>query len=385
MKFINLIFKSLMRSKRRTFLILGTLVLSVFLITILQSLLATLDSVSNQSTEGNRFIVRHKSGLTQFLPISYGDYLRQQPEVIAVANSQWFGGYYQDPKNFFANFANDHTTMFTVFSDTVAGMTDAEIKEYQRDGTGCIVGQILADKFGWKVGDTIPLTGTIFPISPRLTIRGIFKARLASDENTLYFHYKLLEESVPFMKGKTGAFWVKTKTPEDLPRLSNRIDNHFANSPEETLSETENAFYLTFVKMLGNIGAIIHGVTIAVIIAITIVTIGTMSMAFKERTTEIAVLRAMGFSASRVLFLLMGEGLLLVTLGGALGIGLASLVAKILREVLGSALMFLQDFRLANETILICMGLTLAIGLISTIIPAIVATRKSIVEGLRAL
>lgn len=385
MKFLHLVWKSLMRSKRRTFLILCTLILSVFLITILQSLLATLDAVSNKPTEGNRFVVRHKSGLTQFLPISYGEYLRQQPEVLAVANSQWFGGYYQDPKNFFANFANDESTMFQVFSDRISGLTEAEIKEYQRDGKGCIVGQILADKYGWKVGDTIPLTGTIFPMSPQLTIRGIFKGRMASEENTLYFHYKLLEEGVPFMKGKTGAFWIKTKTSDDIPRVANRIDTHFANSPVETMSEAENAFYLTFVKMLGNIGAIIHGVTIAVLIAITIVTVGTMSMAIKERTTEIAVLRAMGFSRARVLFLLMAEGLLLVSLGGALGIGLASLVAKILREILGSALIFLQDFRLANETILLCMGMALLIGFISTIIPALAATRRSIVEGLRAL
>jgi putative ABC transport system permease protein len=296
--------------------------------------------------------------LTQFLPISYGDYLRQQPEVLAVANSQWFGGYYQDPKNFFANFANDETTMFEVFADRITGLTEPEIKEYQRDGKGCIVGQILADKYGWKVGDTIPLTGTIFPMSPRLTIRGIFKGRTASEENTLYFHYKLLEEGVGFMKGKTGAFWLKTKTSDDIPRVANRIDTHFSNSPVETMSEAENAFYLTFVKMLGNIGAIIHGVTIAVL---------------------------MGFSSSRVLFLLMAEGLLLVTLGGAMGIGLASLVAKILREILGSALIFLQDFHLANETILLCMGMALVIGFISTIIPALAATRKSIVEGLRAL
>ncbi|MFM8233842.1 MAG: ABC transporter permease [Holophagaceae bacterium] len=385
MKFLHLVWKSLMRSKRRTFLILCTLLLSVFLITILQSLLATLDSISNKPTEGHRFVVRHKSGLTQFLPMSYGDYLRQQPEVVAVANQQWFGGYYQDPKNFFANFALDEATMFEVYSDRIMGLTDAEIKEFQRDGKGCIVGQILADKYGWKVGDTIPLSGTIFPINPRLTVRGIFKGRMASEENTLYFHYKLLEEGVPFMKGKTGSFWVKTKTSDDIPRLANRIDTHFANSPVETLSEAENAFYLTFVKMLGNISAIIHGVTIAVLIAITIVTVGTMSMAIKERTTEIAILRAMGFSSTRVLILLMAEGLLLVTLGGALGIGLARLVAKVLREVLGSSLIFLQDFYLANSTIVLCMGMALVIGFISTIIPALTATRKSIVEGLRAL
>lgn len=374
-----------MRSKRRTFLILVTLILSVFLVTVLESLLTTLDSVSNRPTEANRVFVRHKSGLTQTLPMSYKNYLSQQPEITIVHYSQWFGGYYQDPRNFFANFASNPATLFAVYDDQILGLTEEQKKDYLLDGNGCIVGKVLADKYGWKVGDTVPLRGTIFPISPRLTIRGIYRSTRSSNENRLDFHYKLLEESVKRMQGKTGVFIIRTKSADDIPKLSNRIDNHFTNSPDETMTESENSFNLSFVKMLGNIGSIVHSVTIAVLIAITIVTVGTMSMAIKERTTEIAVLRALGFSTKRIMALLMGEGILLVSLAGFIGICLANLVAKILRDVLGNALIFLQDFKLANETIVLCSLITLGIGFISTIIPAYLATRKTIVEGLRAL
>ncbi|HJU83661.1 MAG TPA: FtsX-like permease family protein [Holophagaceae bacterium] len=387
MKFLGLVWKSLLRSKRRTLLILGTLLLSVFLITVLQSLLTTLDSLSNNPDASNRIVVRHKSGLTQVLPMAYLPYLKQQPEAEAVTYLQWFGGYYQDPKNFFANFASDETTLFQVFQEEfgASGITEAQLKTYIRDGNGCIVGKALADQFGWKVGDTVPLTGTIFPISPRLTIRVIFKSDKPSKEKVLHFHYKLLEEGVPRMKGRVGTFFVRAKAPEDIPRLINRIDTHFANSSNETLSETENAFNLSFVKMLGNISAIIQGITGAVLVAILIVTAGTMSMAIRERGTEIAVLRAMGFRGGQVLGLLLAEGILLVSVGGALGIGLAAVAASGVRVALGGMIPFLQDFGLEPQVALLCMGIALGVGLVSTFIPAYQAIRRPIVEGLKAV
>jgi len=260
MRWLALIWKSLMRSKRRTLLIVGSLVLSVFTVAVLQSLLTTLNSVTDNPNSSNRLVVRHKSGLTQMLPRSYEAYLRQQSEVETVCALQWFGGYYQDPRNFFANFASDETTLFQIFREEfgVSGITEAQIKDYIRDGAGCIVGESLAKKNGWKVGDVVPLTGTIFPLNPRLTIRLIFKSPKPSDENALHFHYKVLEEGVPYMKGLVGSFWVRARRPEDIPRLIERVDRHYANSAYETLTETENAFNLAFVKMLGNIGAIIH-------------------------------------------------------------------------------------------------------------------------------
>jgi len=183
MRWLALIWKSLMRSKRRTLLIVGSLILSVFTVAVLQSLLTTLNSVTNNPNSSNRVVVRHKSGLTQMLPRSYEAYLRQQSEVETVCAVQWFGGYYQDPRNFFANFASDETMIFQTFREEfgVANITEAQIKDYLRDGAGCIVGESLAKKNGWKVGDVVPLTGTIFPINPRLTIRIIYKSPKPSD------------------------------------------------------------------------------------------------------------------------------------------------------------------------------------------------------------
>ena len=387
MRYLRFILKSLTRSKRRTLLILSTITLSVFLVTVLQALLTTLDSVSNNPDSTNRLVVRHKSGLTQFLPMSYLGYLKQQPEVESVTYLQWFGGQYKDPSNFFANFASDETTLFQVFKEEfgASGVTEEQIKDFQRDGSGCIVGKSLADKFGWKVGDVIPLQGTIFPISPRLTVRVIFKGQKPSQENVLHFHYKLLEESVPWVKGRVGTFFLRVHRADEIPRLSARIDNHFANSAAETLSETENSFNLSFVKMLGNISAIIQGITGAVLVAILIVTAGTMSIAIRERTTEIAVLRAMGFRTGLVLSLLLGEGLILVGAGGVFGVGLAGLAAGGIRKGVGASVPFLEDFTLEPITMLLCLGVTFAVGLISTFIPAYQATRRPITDGLRAI
>lgn len=387
MRWLALIWKNLMRSKRRTILIVGSLVLSVFTVTVLQSLLTTLDSVSNNPNSSNRLVVRHKSGLTQLLPMSILPFLQQQPETECVTYLQWFGGYFQDPRNFFANFASDPDNLFQVYREEfgLSGVTEAQIKEYQRDGTACIVGESLAKKFGWKVGDVIPLTGTIFPINPRLTIRLIFKSPRPADENVLHFHFKVLEEGVPRVKGLVGTFFVRTRRPEDIPRLIERVDRHYANSAYETLSETENAFNLSFVKMLGNISAIIQGITGAVIVAILIVTANTMSSAIRERGTEIAVFRAMGFTAGRVLTLLLAEGVLLVGAGGILGVGLANLIAGGVRATLGQAMPFFEGFEIAPQTVVACMGGALAVGLLSTFVPAYGAIRRPITDGLKAI
>jgi len=178
---------------------------------------------------------------------------------------------------------------------------------------------------------------------------------------------------------------VRARRPEDIPRLIERVDRHYANSAYETLAETENAFNLAFVKMLGNIGAIIQGITAAVVVAILIVTGNTMATAIRERTTEIAVFRAMGFSAGRVLTLLLAEGVLLVGVGGCLGVLLANLAAGGVRASLGAAMPFFADFAILPDTVLACMGGALAIGVLATFIPAYAATRRPITEGLKAV
>jgi len=385
MKFLRLILRSFFRSKRRTVLTVLSIAVSVALIAILQSVLATLDGFSKNPDSSNRIVVRHKVSITNMLPLRYEDWLRQQPEVEAVMGLQWFQGTYIDRANFFPNYASQAEWVTTVFKEEVRDYGEAQYRDFLRDRNGCIVGQALADKFGWKVGDVISLQSEIFPITVRLTVRCIFKSKRQVDEMGLHFHYKLLEEGVFYMKGRTGTFFVRVRHPEDVPKMIERIDRHFKDAVEPTLSETENAFQLDFLKMMGNYTAIIQMITVAVLVAILIVTANTMAMAIRERTTEIAVFRAMGFRTRQVLVLLMGEGVLLTILGGLLGLGLAWTMAGAIRGTAGTFLPYLQNFSIDAGTMLLCFQSTLGVGLLSTFIPAYKATRQPIVDGLRNL
>jgi putative ABC transport system permease protein len=385
MRFLHLILRSFFRSKRRTVLTILSITVSVALVAILQSVLATLDGFANNPDASNRIVVRHKVSITNMLPMRYEDWIRQQPEVEAVMGLQWFQGVYIDRRNFFPNFASEAEYVTAIFKEEIVDYSDTEYRDFLRDRNGCIVGKALADKFGWKVGDVISLQSEIFPITVRLTVRCIFKSKRPSDEMGLHFHYKLLEEGVFYMKGRTGNFFVRVRHPEDVPKIIERIDRHFRDAVEPTLSETENAFQLEFLKMMGNYTAIIQMITGAVLVAILIVTANTMAMAIRERTTEIAVFRAMGFRTGQILFLLMGEGVLLSVLGGGFGLGLAWVMAGAIRHVAGTFLPYLQNFSIDPGTMALCFQATLGVGILSTFIPAYRATRRPIVDGLRSL
>ena len=387
MKFLALVLRSLFRSRRRTVLTVLSLAVSVFLIALLQSLLGTMDSLTTSTASGTRFVVQDKASFTNVIPLSYGNFLRQQPEIEAFAAFQWFGGEYKDPKNFFANFAVDPDKYLQVYREecNVGSIAPDQIRDFLRDGNGCIVGQALADKFGWKVGDVVPLRSPIFNLTVRLNIRIIFKGLRKSDEMALAFPIKQLQEAVPWMKGRVGSFAVRAKNPDDIPRLCERIDRNFANSSQETLSITENAFNLNMMKMLGDYSTMVHSISAAVLVAILIVTANTMAMAIRERTTQISTLRAIGFRSGQILSLLMAEGLLLSLLGSGLGILMAMGAASMAAKVAGEILPWMADFIITPVTLLLCVLLTLALGLLSTFIPAYRASRRPITEGLRAL
>jgi putative ABC transport system permease protein len=384
-KFLHLVLRSLMRSRRRTILTLLSLAVSVFLVATLQSILATLDGFAHNPDSANRIAIRHKVSMANFLPLRDADWIRQQPEVELVMPLQWFGGIYQDQRNFFANFAVQPEYLTGMFREEIRGYSEAGMRDFVRDRTGCVVGKALADKFGWKVGTVVPLQGTIFPVNFRLTIRDIYRGKRPADEMSLYFQYKLLEESVSWMKGRVGAFWVRVRQANDVPRVIERIDHRFRDDLEPTLSETENAFQLEFLKMMGDYGTMIHTITAAVLAAILVVTASTMGMTIRERTSEIAVLRAMGFSGHQVLGLLLAEGILLAASGGLLGIGLTVLGADLVRGNIGLAIPWLSDFQVHGSTLLFCLQASLVVGVLSTFIPAYQAVRRPIVDGLRAL
>jgi putative ABC transport system permease protein len=385
MRFLRLILRSFLRSKRRTLLTVLSIAVSVALVAVLQSVLATLDGFANNPNASNRIVVRHKVSITNMLPMRYAEWMRQQPEVEAVMGLQWFQGTYIDRRNFFPNFASEAEYVTAIFKEEIVDYSDAQYRDFLRDRNGCLVGRALADKFGWKVGDVISLQSEIFPLTLRLTVRCIFRSKRPADEMGLHFHYKLLEEGVFYMKGRTGNFFVRARRPDDVPRLIERIDRHFRDAVDPTLSETENAFQLEFLKMMGNYTAIIEVITGAVLVAILIVTANTMAMAIRERTTEIAVLRAMGFRTRQLLLLLLGEGVLLSVLGGLFGLGLAGAMAGAIRNVAGTFLPYLQNFAIDPGTMALCFQATLGVGLLSTFIPAYRATRRPIVDGLRSL
>ena len=385
MKYLRLVLRSFLRSKRRTVLTILSITVSVALIAILQSILATLNAFANNPDASNRIVVRHKVSITNLLPTRYADWLRQQPEVESVMGLQWFQGVYIDRSNFFPNFASEAEFVNTVFKEEIVEYSEAQFREFLRDRNGALVGKTLADKYGWKLGDVVSLKSELFPITVRLTIRCIFRSKLPADELALHFNYKLLEEGVSYMKGRVGTFFVRVHRADDVPKLIERIDRHFHDAVEPTYSETENAFQLEFLKMMGNYSAIIQMITGAVLVAILIVTANTMAMAIRERTTEISVLRAIGFRTSQILAMLMGEGILLSVLGGAGGLAIAWLLAGAVRGYVGTFLPYLQNFHIDAGTMSLCFHATLAVGTLSTFIPAYRAARRPIVDGLRSL
>jgi putative ABC transport system permease protein len=387
LRFLPLVLRSLFRSRRRTLLTVLSLAVSVFLIALLQSLLGTMDALTTSSGSGTRLVVQDKASFTNVIPQSYGNFLRQQPEIETFTPLQWFGGEYKDPRNFFANFAVDPATYLQVYREecNLDSIPVEQVRDFLRDGNGCMVGRGLAEKFGWKPGDVVPLRSTIFNISLRLNIRIIFQGKRKSDEMALVFPIRQLQESVPWMKGRVGAFTVRAKDPVDIPRLCERIDRHFANSAQETLSLTENAFNLNMMRMLGDYATMVHSISAAVLTAILIVTANTMAMAIRERTIQISTMRALGFRSGQILSLLMAEGMLLSLLGSGLGILMAMGAATLAAKVAGDILPWMADFIITTETLLLCVLLTLALGLLSTFIPAYRASRRPITDGLRAL
>ena len=387
MKFLSLIFRSLFRHRLRTILTLSFISLSVFLVALMQGFLGTIDAISSSAASGSRLVVQDKASFTNVIPESYGNFLRAQPEIEAVTQFQWFGGEYKDPKNFFANFAVQKDTYLKVYREEAGldTLPPTQVRDFLMDGNGCAVGKSLADKYGWKLGDVIPLKSPIFDMTLRLNVRAIFIGKRQSDEQALVFDLKQIQEAVPWMKGRVGSFVVRVKNGRDIPKLCERIDRNFANASPETLSMSENAFNLNMMKMFGDFGTMLHSITSAVLVAILLVTASTMAMTIRERSTQIAVMRALGFTSGKVMGLLMAEGFLLTLMGSILGLSMAVLAAKATAGLASAILPWMADFYIRPDILLMCALGTLAVGLLSTFIPAYQASRKPIVEALRAL
>ncbi|MGH7681093.1 MAG: ABC transporter permease [Candidatus Eiseniibacteriota bacterium] len=379
MKYLRLIWAHLLRSKRRTFLTISSIAIALFLFCTLRTVMTSLDA-GIRASDDTRIVVRHAASLVFPLPLAYKDRIEQVPGVERVSWGNWFGGYYQDPKNQFTQFALDPVSALDVFPEIL--LTPDQRAAFLNERTACIAGQALVDKYGWKIGDVIPITGTIYPGDWRVTLRGIFKASTPdADENVIYFHWDYLNEAMPDVrKNLVGIYWVRVGSPADAPAVSARIDAIYENSPQPTKTETEKAFQAGFLQMMGNVSLLLTILGSAIVFAIMLVTINTMMMAARERTTEIAILKTLGFGDGLVLGLVAVESIALSLAGGVLGCGLAY---AIFRKVNFTAGGMIPNFRVLPETLLAGLALSLLMGLLSGLVPAVRAARLQIAGALR--
>jgi putative ABC transport system permease protein len=296
-----------------------------------------------------------------------------------VSYSVWFGGVYIDERNFFAQFAVDPKNYLDIYPEYSIIPPDGR-QAFQRERTACIVGEKLAKKYGFKVGDQLTLKGTIFPGTWDFTIRGIARSDSPdADSNFMLFSWEYLNQRMGQLN-QVGIYLLEINDPAHAGDIARAVDATFANSPAETKTETEKAFQLGFITMLGNIQMVILSVGTAIVIAIMLVSMNTMMMAARERTREVAVLKALGFTDRAVLNLVLSESLMISLLGGLLGAGLARLTFGLTDFTAGG---FFPRFYVTDGTILRALGIALTLGLISGAIPAWNASRLRVVDALR--
>jgi len=372
--------KNALRNKRRSILTLLSIGFSLLLLTVMMTIWRAFYMSDGTAESANRLIVRHKVSMANFLPISYREKIRSMPGVKHVVNLTWFGGQYKDnkPENFFAEYATDPQEVFQVFTDFE--IPPDQLEAWQKDRAGCIVDTDLAKRHNWKIGDRIVLKGSIFPVNAELTVRGIFTA--PPGMSGLYFNNIYIDEGYPRVKGYVGWFTVLADSPEAVSGLAKSIDETFRNSDRPTKSESEKAFNLSWIAMLGNVKAFILSICMAVVFATLLVSANTMAMSIRERTREVALLKTLGFTRGTVLALFMSESIGLAACGGLLGALAASVVVRGMAASPQGGLLF-QNMKVTLPTMLVATLVGAVVGLVSAFVPAYNASRGNIVDGLR--
>ncbi len=384
LRHLSLIFKNSLRNRRRSMLTIVSIGASLCLLGLLLAIYHSFYFTEASADQALRLITRNRVSLANPLPLSYMQQIKQVPGVKEVMITQWFGGVYKDardPANFFARFAVEGDKFTTVNPEYK--LPGNEMQAFINDRTGCIIGRKTAERHNLKIGDRISLTGDIFPVKLELTLRGIYDYKL--DNESLFFHYKYLNESLATTAGfrdQVGTFSIRMDKAEDANAISKAIDDLFRNSPAQTKTETELAFQLSFLAFLGNVKLILLSICAAVTFTILLVSGNTMAMAVRERVREVGVLKTLGFTNGSVLWLLVGEAVMISLIGGALGVALAYGLCALLRT-LPSTFANLSAITVPPAVAMICLLVAMLIGLVSSIIPAWGASRRPIVDALR--
>jgi putative ABC transport system permease protein len=379
MKFFRLVWANLRRKKVRTTLTIGSFLVALFLFGLLAAVRMGFRGGAD-AAGADRLNVINRVSLILPLPFSYRDRLLRLPGIKAVTHATWFGGVYQDERNFFPQFAVDKDTWFDVYTDYVVSPEGRAA--FMRDRQACMVGRALAKRFGFKVGDRLPLRGTIWSGNWEFNVAGIYDGgRPDADTSGMFFRADYLEERRAFGKGTVGWYVVQLLNPDDGLRVSRAIDDLFANSPFETLTQTEKAFAASFAKQMGNVELLIMTIGSVVFFTLLLVTGNTMAIAVRERSGELAVMKTVGFSDVRVLGLILAEAVLIAGQGGLIGLTLAKLVIP----GLSRALPMLGVLYVSPLTFVAGFVLALAVGTAAGLLPAIGAMRLRVVDALRRI
>ncbi len=382
MKFVPLILANLRRHKLRTTLTIFSITVAFILFSYLSAIRVGLSQGVDVAGE-DRMLVWHRVSLARLLPVSYLDRIARLAGVDLVIHQTWFGGVYQDPKNFFAQMPVDPEPFLKMYPEFL--LPEAEKRAWFRTRTGAIVGRSTAERFGWRVGDRIPLQTGIWTkkdggITWEFDLVGIFDgAKQGTDTTPLYFRYDYFDETRAFGHGRVGWFVVRVSDPDEAPQVARAIEREFANSSAEVKAESEKAFLQSWAKQIGDIGLIITAILSAVFFTILLVTGNTMAQSVRERTEELGVLKAVGFTHQQVLALVLAEACLIAGLGAAAGLGIGYLLVSG-GDPTGGAL---PVFYFPPRDLATGAGLGLLLGVTSGLLPALQAGRLRVAEALR--
>jgi putative ABC transport system permease protein len=380
MKFSGLIFANLFRKKIRLALTIGSFAVALFLFAFL-SVVRDAFSRGADIASADRLFVINRTSIINPIPLAYRDKMLRIPGVKLVTHDNWFGGIYQDEKNFFPQFVIDPENQRQVYPELV--VSDEEWDKFIKDRQGAIVGVRTAERFGWKIGDRIPIKTTIWGAGNwEFNIDGLYHGKRPQDDETqFWFQWDYFQEHVPdSLKGQVGWYVVRVDTPDDAVRVAKSIDGEFANSPYETKTETESAFAASWVKQFGNIRFLILSIGTVVFFTLLLVTGNTMAISVRERTAEFAVFKAIGFSDRMVLFFVLAESLVIALIGGLAGLLLAFIAIPVLANALNG---MLPQLVLAPSMFVLGFATAVAVGLASGFLPGLGAMRLQIVNALR--
>jgi len=381
MKFGRLILANLLRKKARLVLTIGSFAVALFLF----ALLGVVNDAFSRGADvvsANRLVTINRTSIINTIPLSYRDEIVRIPGVKYITHDNWFGGVYQDPKNFFPQFVIDPENQRQVYPELI--VSDDQWNTFLKDRQGAVVGADTMKRFGWKIGDRIPISTTIYGLAGKpfeFNIDGVYHgAKQEDDQTQFWFQWEYFKESVPdSIKGQVGWYTVRIANPDDAPRIARTIDNMYLNSPYETKTETESAFAQGWVKQFGNIKFLITSIGTVVFFTLLLVTGNTMAISVRERTNELGVLKAIGFPDRAVLGFILGESMA-IALAGCVGLLLALVAIPQLSRAMAG---LLPPLLVTAKTLAYGVIAALVVGFAGGILPAWGAMRMRVVTALR--